>query len=554
MGPATPQAVSVLQVGRWETVKFFAFESLTCLRDCQSFARGSSSALTCGGRMAQRKSLAAQLVQAYRDRQKAKAAAAKHEEQERARQSRAAERAAAERAKRDARREREQAQAWARKQKEKQTRQTSDSRRAEQIVRDLERREAARAREAEQKRRAEDREKAAAERRAKQDRAESMRQEAEARTAQIAAQVEELRSVLRVRPVDLHDHRLRVERALGEGDLEAFTVGVEGALAHIAYPAGLGGARRVGFAPESRELVLEIELPAQAVVPSVLGYRFKAAAPPAVVPQPRKESECRSLYRNAVACVALRAIDETFAVTPSELVDGVAFNGIVRAKDRATGKAIEPCLIGLRVSREAFGELVLDEPELDPVESLRYLGAVVSQHPYDLEPVPPVVTFDLSRYKLAPGRDVVAGLDSRPDLLAMDPTEFEHLIRRLFEKAGLKSWVTQASRDDGIDAVAVIEQPLLSTQCIIQAKRTKNVVPADTVRAVAGLVNDTGASKGIVVTTAWFGKSSTDFAPRNRLELIDGRNLKALLLEHLGIDALIGLPKMPPGWHPRDLS
>ncbi|MGW1529171.1 restriction endonuclease [Streptomyces sp. NPDC002159] len=181
-------------------------------------------------------------------------------------------------------------------------------------------------------------------------------------------------------------------------------------------------------------------------------------------------------------------------------------------------------------------------------------SAVVSRHPYNLEPVPPVVSFDLSRYKLAPGRDVVAGLDSRPDLLAMDPTEFEHLIRRLFEKAGLKSWVTQASRDDGIDAVAVIEQPLLSTQCIIQAKRTKNVVPADTVRAVAGLVNDTGASKGIVVTTAWFGKASLDFAPRNRLELIDGRRLKALLLEHLGIDALIGLPKLPPGWQPRDLS
>lgn len=505
--------------------------------------------------MARRKSLAAQLVQAYRDNRKAKAAAIKRAEEERARQARAAERAAAERAKEDARREREQAQAWARARKEKQARQSAESRRAEQIVRDLERREAARAREAEQKQRADAREKAVAERRAKQERGESLRREADARTAEVVARVEQLGSVLHVRPGGLHKHRVRVERALGGGDLEAFAVGVETVLGRIAYPVGLGGgARRAGFAPESRELVLEIELPAQTVVPSVQGYRYRASVPPAVVPQPRKEAECKALYRDLVARMALRAIDEAFAVTPPGLVDAVAFNGIVRAKDRATGKPIEPCLIGLRVSREAFGELVLDEPELDPVQSLRYLNAVVSQHPYDLEPVPPVVTFDLSRYKLAPGRDVVAGLDSRPDLLAMDPTEFEHLIRRLFEKAGLKSWVTQASRDDGIDAVAVIEQPLLSTQCIIQAKRTKNVVPADTVRAVAGLVNDTGASKGIVVTTAWFGKSSLDFAPRNRIELIEGRHLKALLLEHLGIDALIGLPKLPPGWQPRDLS
>ncbi|WP_228924550.1 restriction endonuclease [Streptomyces sp. DH7] len=195
-----------------------------------------------------------------------------------------------------------------------------------------------------------------------------------------------------------------------------------------------------------------------------------------------------------------------------------------------------------------------DEPELDPVASLRYLNAIVSQHPYDLEPVPPVVTFDLTRYRIAPERDVVAGLDSRPDLVAMDPIDFEHLIRRLFEKIGLKSWVTQASRDDGIDAVAVNEEPLIGGLCIIQAKRTKNVVSAETVRSVAGIVNDKSTSKGIVVTTAWFGKASWDFAPRNRVELIDGRHLKSLLLGHLGIDALIGLPKLPPGWQTRDLS
>lgn len=504
--------------------------------------------------MARRKSLAAQLLQAYRDSQKEKAAAARRAEAELARQARAAEREASERAKKEARRKRDQAQAWVRAQKEKQARQSAESRRAEQIVRDLEKRQAARAKDLEQKRRAEAREKAAAERRAKQESAESLRQEAAGRTAEVVERLEALTAVLSARPSGLHGLRLQVERAFGEGDLEGFAVGVEHALCSIGYPEGLGGARRAAFAPESRELVVEIELPAQAVVPAVTQYRFKASAPPAVVPQPRKENECKELYRDLVARLALRAIDEAFAVTPPSLVDGVAFNGKVHAKDRATGKAIEPCLISVRVSREAFAELVLDEPELDPVASLRYLNAIVSQHPYDLEPVPPVVTFDLTRYKIAPERDVVAGLDSRPDLVAMDPIDFEHLIRRLFEKIGLKSWVTQASRDDGIDAVAVNEEPLIGGLCIIQAKRTKNVVTAETVRSVAGIVNDKSASKGIVVTTAWFGKASWDFAPRNRVELIDGRHLKALLLEHLGIDALIGLPRLPPGWQTRDLS
>ncbi|MFD8262126.1 restriction endonuclease [Streptomyces griseoluteus] len=504
--------------------------------------------------MARRKSLAAQLLQVYQDRQKARAAEAKRVEAEQARHARTAERDAAARVKEDARKEREAAQAWSRAQKEKQARQSAESRRAEQIVRDLEKRDAARAKERELKRRADAREQAAALRRAKQDVVESLRREAAGRTAAVEERLGVLASVLRVRPGALAGLRLETKQAFGEGDLEGFAVAVEGALSSVDYPEGLGGARRVAFAPEARELVVEIELPGQAVVPSVSQYRFKASAPPVVVPQPRKEAESRSLYRDLVARLALRAIDEAFAVTPPALVGQVAFNGKVRAKDRATGKPIEPCLVSVRVSREVFGELVLDEPELDPVASLHHLEAIVSQHPYDLEPVRPVVTFDLSRYKIAPERDVVAGLDSRPDLVAMDPIEFEHLIRRLFEKIGLKSWVTQASRDDGIDAVAVNEEPLIGGLCIIQAKRTKNVVSAETVRSVAGIVNDKGASKGIVVTTAWFGKASWDFAPRNRVELIDGRHLKALLQEHLGIDALIGLPKIPPNWQIRDLS
>lgn len=93
-----------------------------------------------------------------------------------------------------------------------------------------------------------------------------------------------------------------------------------------------------------------------------------------------------------------------------------------------------------------------------------------------------------------------AGLDDA------GPIEFEHFIRRLFEAYGMKAWVTQASRDDGIDAVATNEDPMTGGLCIIQAKRTKNTVPAEAVRALAGVMHDKAAAKGILVTTAWFGR------------------------------------------------
>lgn len=503
--------------------------------------------------MARKKSLTSQLVQAYRDAQRAKEAEAKRQQQLAERAARAAEQERKRRERERARQEREQAQEWTQAQKAAERERLAQARAAEQVERGLAKREAERARQAEAKKKEAQRQAAGQERLAKQQAAQEMRAEAEQRTADLKQRVVELNSVLSFPHTPSLALRKQVEAALLQGDPEALTDAVEAALIEAAYPAGLRDSWRCAFVPETRELLLEVDLPGQSVVPTAASYRYKASTPPAVAVQPRKEAEIKQMYRLLIARLALRAINEVLTLTPAALVDMVAFNGHVNAKNRATGKAIRPCLISVRATRETVNDLVLDEPELNPVECLRHLNAVVSQHPYDLEPVRPVVTFDLTKYKWGPDIDVVSGLDHRPDLMELDPIAFEHLVRRLFEAIGLKAWVTQASRDDGIDAVATNEDPIVGGLCIIQAKRTRNAVPADTVRALAGVMHDKAAAKGIIVTTAWFGKASKDFAYRTgRMELIDGRGLKALLLEHLGIDALISLPKTPPGWATRD--
>lgn len=85
------------------------------------------------------------------------------------------------------------------------------------------------------------------------------------------------------------------------------------------------------------------------------------------------------------------------------------------AKDRATGKPVRPLLISVQAMRDAFAEIVLDEPELDPRRCLKgYLNAIISPHPYDLVPVEPVLKFDLSKYKFVEEMDVIAGLGQPP--------------------------------------------------------------------------------------------------------------------------------------------
>jgi restriction system protein len=145
-------------------------------------------------------------------------------------------------------------------------------------------------------------------------------------------------------------------------------------------------------------------------------------------------------------------VAEIFYATLAPLVDSVVFNGFVSARDRATGQPVRPCVISLVATRELMDGLVLDEPELDPVLCLAHLHAIVSPHPYDLEPVKPVTYFDPTKYKLIDELGAVAGLDHRLDLLSLSSVEFEYLIRRLFEAVGMKSWVknTRASKDEGV--------------------------------------------------------------------------------------------------------
>jgi hypothetical protein len=96
------------------------------------------------------------------------------------------------------------------------------------------------------------------------------------------------------------------------------------------------------------------------------------------------------------------------------------------------------------------------------------LDAVHYWRPHLIEAVIPIRDSDLASYSFVENVDVVAGLDSRPDLTKMSPTEFEHFVRQLFEASGLEGWITQRSGDDGVDTVVINRDPLVGprvSQC-----------------------------------------------------------------------------------------
>jgi restriction system protein len=316
-------------------------------------------------------------------------------------------------------------------------------------------------------------------------------------------------------------------------------------LGRVPQPSDFPCRTDAAFSPQAEQAVVQVELPGRDVVPTVRGYKYiQSRDELQELVRPAKETG--ELYRLVIAQLALLITRDLFDA--DHRLASVAFNGHVDAVNPATGQREYPCLISLSVEREAFAELVLDQ--VRPDVCLRHLNALVSPHPYELEPVTPILDFDLTKYAFVDGMDAVSSLDSRPDLMDMSPTEFEHLVRQVFEAMGMEGWTTHHSYDDGVDAVVVNRTPLVGGLTIVQAKRYRSVVGVNHIRELAGAMEEKRAGRGVLVTTSWFASRTWKKASEHgRIELIDGPRLVYLIAEHLGKQVLIGVER-PRTTHP----
>ncbi len=129
--------------------------------------------------------------------------------------------------------------------------------------------------------------------------------------------------------------------------------------------------------------------------------------------------------------------------------------------------------------------------------------------------------------------DIIEILKNDPNMaFQIPPEKWEAIIAGAYKKAGFeKVTLTPRSGDHGRDIIA-IKEGIGSVRIIDQVKAYKpsHLVTANDVRALFGVLQGDGASKGVLTTTS-------DFAPRiktdpfiapwipSRLELINGKTL-----------------------------
>jgi len=343
--------------------------------------------------------------------------------------------------------------------------------------------------------------------------------------------------------VNLHNARVReLMDASRAGDEEAEWELAKLRLEEFFRRADLfeDDALQVTRQPNSKRVLAEVVLPDKGAIPSEKSVRFLKTTGEHRYSY-RSDVETKRLYASLVAQMVLAVLNTAFETVPDAVMETLVINAVVIGPDPATGVASRIPVISVSTHREKFENINLID--VDPISCLKYLSAAVSRNPAEAVPVRPIVNFDMNDPRFVAAEDVLGGLDSRPNLLDLSPSEFESLIQNLFTKMGLDTKQTQASRDGGVDAVAFDHRPVLGGKVIIQAKRYKNRVGVSAVRDLFGAVMNEGASKGILVTTSGYGKASFDFANGKPLELLDGQHLLHLLREHAGIEARIVVPQ-----------
>lgn len=140
--------------------------------------------------------------------------------------------------------------------------------------------------------------------------------------------------------------------------------------------------------------------------------------------------------------------------------------------------------------------------------------------------------------------DVLSSMkdDRKPDLMALSPIEFEHLIRQLLEAMGFTAYVTHPAHDAGFDIDATKSDPNLGViRTVAQVKRYSKAVSLDAVHALYGAMTHVKAQAGMIITTSWFGNATRRFVEGKSLTLIDGPELISLLHDYLGLDATISI-------------
>jgi len=130
--------------------------------------------------------------------------------------------------------------------------------------------------------------------------------------------------------------------------------------------------------------------------------------------------------------------------------------------------------------------------------------------------------------------ELLAKIEADPDIMRqLSPRAFEEFVASLYERHGFHVELTPQSADGGVDLYAVRYEPYGRCLTIVDCKRyaVHRPVQVGLVRHLRGVIEDKGASVGVLATTSTFTKGARKFQEAHgyRIGLQDWFDLQDML-------------------------
>jgi restriction system protein len=304
-------------------------------------------------------------------------------------------------------------------------------------------------------------------------------------------------------------------------------------LMQSCYPKTFPKKFDISFNVDNEIMVVDYRLPNIGQIPTLKEIKYmKSKDNFKIIFLP--QSTQNALYDSLLYQIALRTIYELYAVDQNEFLKSVVFNGWIKTIDQGTGQDANICILSVQANRDEF--LAINFEHVNPKECFKKLKGVGSSKLHGMAAIAPIIAINRYDKRFTTSYEVANRINEKTNIAAMDWKDFENLIRELFEKefktVGGEVKITQASRDEGVDAIAFDPDPIRGGKVVIQAKRYTNIVGVAAVRDLYGTVVNEGATKGILVTTTDYGPDAYKFAKDKPLTLLNGSNLLHLLEKH----------------------
>lgn len=296
-----------------------------------------------------------------------------------------------------------------------------------------------------------------------------------------------------------------------------------------SYPSFVPSDFALRFDEASKIFILEHEFPDIGSINWVKLVSLKSGLTVKAANQKEAKESANFLYPS----LSLRFACELARLDTNNLVEAIVVNGWSNYIEKSTGQVKRAYCSSLFATRTQL--LSLNLAAADPLAAFSALKGVAARS-LELTPIAPILRLNTEDKRFVDAKDVLANMTQGENLAAMDWEDFEHLCRELFEKAfagsGAEVKVTQASRDQGVDAVIFDPDVLRGGKIVVQAKRYTNTVDVSAVRDLYGAIINEGATKGILVTTSHYGPDAYGFAKDKPITLLNGEELLGLLQKY----------------------